>query len=163
MSSKFLTFFPLRDSYVPFCLNLGRLWLLFPKGYGKWGTVTSVDRYRRSHSSFLVLLDTPSWYTVLWGHSLSKPSNHASRNPSHMERLHVGAPGNSHSWASFQVIPVLVSDLWVKKPPDDSNSQEFKSLLAIWVFPTETPDIMKQRQAISAVTRPVLDPWNPWA
>lgn len=48
--------------------------------------------------------------------------------------------GGCPSWAH-------VSDVWVRKPPDDFSPQLFESPAAIRIFPAEAPNTVEQKQA----------------
>jgi len=61
------------------------------------------------------------------GLSLSEPSHHTVRSPSHMERPRVGPLVSSSAVPSHWVIPAQTPAMWGKKPPDDSSPQPLES------------------------------------
>lgn len=66
--------------------------------------------------------------------SLSEISHHAVRGPSMWRGTYVL---QSPAEPSFLVIPSFMSDVWVKKAPDDASPQPAESPPAIWIFPAE--------------------------
>lgn len=79
-----------------------------------------------------------------------------SKRSRYMERPWASAPANSPSWAQSPVILVHVPDMWVKKSPDDSSPQPFKSFQPRF----QTSESRDKPSLLCSVQIP--DPQNLW-
>ena len=62
---------------------------------------------------------------------------------------------------SLQDVPAAQAPAMLsKKSPDDSSPSPSKSSFAIQVFPSETPDTVEKREAISTTLSWIPDPQN---
>lgn len=122
--SKFLDTFPIeRGGLGPLPLNLDRLVSVSTnRTWLKWPYVTSEARLEKSLHPCLARLNDPSWDTP------SQNTNTMLWEVEDTWRGHMYVLWSAAATEpSLQVISVEASDLWVKKPPDDSSPQSFES------------------------------------